>query len=425
MSSSKVVYKYGVTGFVELHKNTATKYSEFDLLYWLKELVALLYIWTYRTDNIIKYHTGCIKHKECPIDKHTKKYYECVFYRYPRTLSDIKLYRDSEVIQFLLDISSALSFLHQHDIMHRDLKPSNIAIDKSGRSILIDFSHSYIKYKPIDKLTIHVVTYYYRAPEVFRYQRGDNKVYNNKIDIYALGMILLEILTGRTFAEHYLSNVKEAHELVNNGLFDEIYNDVNEQIYYELNMSPIKMANLINTYFSENKRPFQHLRKYWKWIRKMLDTDVNKRYSAAELYDTVKQFAIKNQVAFIEPINGVLEKQIPKLSMITIKNETLYDKCIAYAIDVKDRNSMEFNIDDIKDIINMLITNNDVTLFNYHDFVGALVIIIETVIYDVMTSIDSYAELDNHNVKDAMVLILQKYNLHLFSNSRLFTYENL
>ncbi len=70
--ANKLIYKYGITGFVELHQNTATKYSEFDQMYWLKELSILLYTWAFKTENIIKYHAGCIKHKECPNDKHLK-----------------------------------------------------------------------------------------------------------------------------------------------------------------------------------------------------------------------------------------------------------------------------------------------------------------------------------------------------------------
>ena len=411
MASNKIVYKYGVTGFVELHQTTAIKYSEFDQLYWLKELSILLYTWAFSNDNIIKYQSGCIKHKECPTDKHTKKYYESVFDRYPNTIHDIKFYRDAEIIQFLLDITSALTFLHGHSISHRDIKPSNIAIDKSGRSVLIDFSHAHKMYIPLKKLDKQVVTYCYRAPEVFRYHANGQQMYTDKIDMYSLGMVLIELLTGSSFAEHYVHEIDASNHKVGEHLYKKLIKNCNE------------FARVITLYFNEHKRKFQYLNKYWEWITAMLEYNPESRISASELYARVKDFANINNINYIEPINGVLDKQLPELPVNFIeKNEALYNKCIIYAGEIKNINYMEFDISNICEIVGMMIMNGDIIEFNYRDLVGALAIIIDTVIYDMVGNMDTYGELDNNNVKNAMVLILQKYNLHLFSYNKVFKY---
>ena len=408
-SNAKIIYKYGVTGFVELCKDKATKYSEFYKLYWLKELAILLYTWSFKTENVIKYQAGCIKHKECPNDKYLKKYYESVFDRYPNTIQDIRFYRDAEIVQFLLDMSSALSFLHAHDITHRDIKPSNIAIDKSGRSVLLDFSHAHKMYIPLKKISKHVVTYCYRAPEVFRYQRDGKQMYNEKIDVYSLGMVLLELLTGCNFAEHYVHNVKDM--------------DAGEKIYKKLIKQKEVFANTVTAYFNEHKRIFQYNNKYWELIINMIEHDPDSRPSAAVIYEQVKEFADRNKIHYVEPVNGVLEKRMPDLSIPMLdKNNALYNRCITYAVEIKHINTMEFAIENIHDIIGALIVNGDITEYNYRDVVGALAIIIETVLYDIVDEMDTYGELDNTNVKDAIVLILQKYNYHLFSLGKVFRY---
>ena len=91
---------------------------------------------------------------------------------------------------FLREIGKGLTFLHDHGIVHRDLKPANIFFENGyvkigdyGLSKLIATTHTSAQ-------TVTVGTVHYMAPEI-----GAGK-YDRGIDIYALGAVLYEMLTG-------------------------------------------------------------------------------------------------------------------------------------------------------------------------------------------------------------------------------------
>ena len=91
---------------------------------------------------------------------------------------------------FLREIGKGLSYLHEHGIVHRDLKPANIFFENGyvkigdyGLSKLIAATHTSAQ-------TVTVGTVHYMAPEI-----GAGR-YDRSIDIYALGAVLYEMLTG-------------------------------------------------------------------------------------------------------------------------------------------------------------------------------------------------------------------------------------
>ena len=98
---------------------------------------------------------------------------------------------EKETVWYILDLCSALSFLHSLDIVHRDIKPSNVIIDGENRAVLIDFSSAREISLLADNDTQHLGTPGYAAPE----QYG---VYQSlpATDIYALGVLLNELLIG-------------------------------------------------------------------------------------------------------------------------------------------------------------------------------------------------------------------------------------
>ncbi|KAK0306538.1 hypothetical protein LTR57_005100 [Friedmanniomyces endolithicus] len=98
----------------------------------------------------------------------------------------------SEIKTLLLQLSSAVAFLHDHWILHRDLKTSNILLNNRGEIKLADFGMARFVGDPAPaNLTQLVVTLWYRAPELLL----GAKDYNGSIDIWSLGCIFGELLT--------------------------------------------------------------------------------------------------------------------------------------------------------------------------------------------------------------------------------------
>lgn len=98
----------------------------------------------------------------------------------------------SEVKTLMLQLGSAVEFLHDHWILHRDLKTSNILMNNRGEIKLADFGMArFCGDPPPQNLTQLVVTLWYRSPELLL----GATTYDSSIDIWSLGCIFGELLT--------------------------------------------------------------------------------------------------------------------------------------------------------------------------------------------------------------------------------------
>ncbi len=98
----------------------------------------------------------------------------------------------SEVKTLLLQLASAVEFLHDHWILHRDLKTSNILMNNRGEIKVADFGMArFCGDPPPNNLTQLVVTLWYRSPELLL----GTKTYDSSIDMWSLGCIFGELLT--------------------------------------------------------------------------------------------------------------------------------------------------------------------------------------------------------------------------------------
>ena len=86
-----------------------------------------------------------------------------------------------------------LSFIHSCNIFHRDLKPQNILMNSKGDVKLADFGLARTFTRESQSYSQNVVTLWYRAPELLV---GTN-CYNQSIDIWSVGCIFFELLTGK------------------------------------------------------------------------------------------------------------------------------------------------------------------------------------------------------------------------------------
>ena len=92
-----------------------------------------------------------------------------------------------------LQISSALMYLHEKNIMFRDLKPQNLLVNKDGVLKLADFGLARAFCPPIRPLTQEVVTLWYRPPEILL----GSQTYAPPMDVWAIGTIFVEMVTKR------------------------------------------------------------------------------------------------------------------------------------------------------------------------------------------------------------------------------------
>jgi eukaryotic-like serine/threonine-protein kinase len=144
-------------------------------------------------------------------------YYIAMEYLDGRTLKELVVGHGpapvNVAIEYARQILSALRFAHRHGIVHRDIKPHNVLVDREGRVKVTDFGIARAGTSQMTETGSIVGTAQYLSPEQARGGEVDQRS-----DLYSLGVVLYELLTGRTpfdgdtpveIAMKHLSNVPQ------------------------------------------------------------------------------------------------------------------------------------------------------------------------------------------------------------------------
>jgi len=114
-----------------------------------------------------------------------------------RAIMNDRQLSDNEVKHIVFQIASALAYSHERGVVHRDIKPGNVMIDRHGNAKVADFGIASVSTEQTDsRLTapsMAVGTLDYMSPE----QREGNANADHRADVYSLGILVYELLTGK------------------------------------------------------------------------------------------------------------------------------------------------------------------------------------------------------------------------------------
>ncbi|KAK8853884.1 hypothetical protein M9Y10_016427 [Tritrichomonas musculus] len=185
--------------------------------------------------------------------------------------------------------AAGMNFLHKRNVIHRDLKPANILLDEFYRPYITDFGFS--KFTPNGSratFSIRPGTPLYLAPELLE---DDDENLSNKVDVYAFGIIVFNVLTGLQFSE--LNTMFKLCKYVTEGgrpdippTVDEKYKDLIEKCWSGSPHDRPSFDEIVSVLEEEenllpgvNKHSFE---KYKQFVNAPLETEEEKNEKDAD-----------------------------------------------------------------------------------------------------------------------------------------------
>ena len=215
---------------------------------------------------------------------------------------------DEDILcKIIYNICLSIQEIHSKEIIHRDLNPNNIFIYKDYSIKIGDFSISEHCYNT----KTNVGTQYYKAPEIL-----NRKVYNNKVDIWALGCILYELFTlEKCF---YCEN--------ENGFINNILNNYHGKINEKYNN---KWQFLIDSLLDKNSENRLNIDEICNLVKNLYSMQIFIKLISNKtlVLDVLPSYTIKNIKEIIKDKEGIpLEEQ----NLISSGKRLLDDKTLEY-----------------------------------------------------------------------------------------------
>ncbi len=179
-------------------------------------------------------------------------------------IAEVGLLPIEDAVDVVLQVAEAMSEAHALGIVHRDLKPSNLfvcRVDKSGRRVMkvLDFgiSKSEAEDRRLTPTHAYFGTPYYAAPEQLRAASAADA----RSDVWSLGSILFELLTGRTPFEgsptSVIAKVVAEHAPWPTELRPDLSRDLSRVVIRALQRDPqLRFQNMRE--FAQALQPFGH-----------------------------------------------------------------------------------------------------------------------------------------------------------------------
>jgi len=234
---------------------------------------------TYRELKMLKHmkHENIIELLDCFTSASTIDQFSEVYMVTPlmdldlNNIIKIQKLTDDQVKFIIYQIMRGLKYIHSAGIIHRDLKPSNLAVNEDCDLKILDFGLA----RPTDaEMTGYVATRWYRAPEIMLNWMH----YSQTVDIWSVGCIMAELLTGRPLfpGDDQIDQITKVLTICGTPTNETLSKITSEEAILYIRSLPRMEKKDFQTVFPGSNPQAIDL------LEKMLEVDADKRITAAQ-----------------------------------------------------------------------------------------------------------------------------------------------